>query len=114
MEPTSEVSSTICRQIMGGFNSQRYLRLQFDLNERFQPHKVESYKDTRQVLKPGERVNRFTQTPLTEEMDDTRDDILRYLIDATSKFIDKGYTFYTRNDCEPQVKDAIASFIQAN
>jgi len=109
MEPTSEVSSTICRQIMGGFNSQRYLRLQFDLNERFQP-----YKDTRQVLKPGERVNRFTQTPLTEEMDDTRDDILRYLIDATSKFIDKGYTFYTRNDCGPQVKDAIASFIQAN
>ncbi|WP_414753444.1 patatin-like phospholipase family protein [Anabaena sp. CCY 9910] len=114
MEPTSEVSSTICRQIMGGFNSQRYLRLQFDLNERFQPNKVESYKDTRQVLKPGQRVNRFTQTPITEEMDDTRDDILRYLIDATSKFIDKGCTFYTRNDCGPQVKDAIASFIQAN
>ncbi|MBD2345412.1 patatin-like phospholipase family protein [Anabaena subtropica] len=114
MEPTSEVSNTICRQIMGGFNSHRYLRLQFDLNERFQPKKEESYKDTRQVLKPTERVNRFTQTPLSEEMDDARDNILEYLIDATSKFIDKGCTFYTRNDCGPEVKKAIASFIRAN
>lgn len=114
MEPTSEVSSTICRHIMGGSNSQRYLRLQFDLNEKFKAKENETYKDTRELLKPNERANRFTKTRLSEEMDDARYRTLESLIDATSKFVDYGCTYYTRDDCGPQVKKAIASFLQAN
>ncbi|BAT52159.1 patatin-like protein [Nostoc sp. NIES-3756] len=114
MEPTSEVSSTICRHLMGGYNSQRYLRLQFDLNEKFMVKKDETYKDTRELLNSKERVNKFTKTRLSEEMDDTREETLQSLIDATSKFIEYGYAFQTRNECGSQVKEAITAFIQAN
>ncbi|AUT03470.1 patatin [Nostoc sp. CENA543] len=114
MEPTSEISSTICRQIMGGYNSQRYLRLQFDLNERFQPKDKESFRDTRILLEREQRINRFTQSPLSEEMDDARPETIKRFIDAASQFVDEGCTYYTRNDCGPRVKDAIAAFIKSN
>lgn len=114
MEPTSEVSNTICRQIMGGNNSQRYLRLQFDLNEKFQAKEEETYRDTRTLLKREERINRFTQNPLSEEMDDARTRTLSQFIDAASRYIEEGFTYYTRNGCGPKVKDAIAAFIMSN
>jgi hypothetical protein len=114
MEPTSEISSTICRQIMGGYNSQRYLRLQFDLNEKFQAKQEETYKDTRNLLKRNERVNRFTQTLISEDMDDARDQMVEQLIYAASQFIEEGRTYYTRNGHGPKVKDAIADFILSN
>jgi uncharacterized protein len=114
MEPTSEVSSTICQQIMGGYNSQRYLRLQFDLNEKFKSKQEETHKDTRTLLKRDERINRFTQTPVSEEMDDARTQTVEKFIYAASQFIDEGCTYYTRNHCGPKVKDAIAAFIMSN
>ncbi|WP_414577011.1 patatin-like phospholipase family protein [Anabaena sp. CCY 9402-a] len=114
MEPTSEVSSTICQQIMGGYNSQRYLRLQFDLNEKFKSKQEETYRDTRTLLKREERTNRFTQTPVSEEMDDARTETVEKFISAASQFIDEGCTYYTRNHCGPKVKDAIAAFIRSN
>ncbi|MBD2353049.1 patatin-like phospholipase family protein [Tolypothrix sp. FACHB-123] len=114
MEPTSEINSTICRQLMGGYESQRYLRLQFDLNERFKAKSKETYKDTRVVLKPHERTNKYTGKKVSEEIDDASQDVIQQLIDATSAFIDEGHTYYTRNDLGPNVKQAIASFIAIN
>jgi uncharacterized protein len=114
MEPTSEIDSTICRQIMGGYDSKRYLRLQFDLNETFKPKPQETYKDPRIVLPPEDRKNRFTGEQVTEEIDNTNSDILQQLIDTTSAFIDRGRTYYTRDDSGSLIKNAIASFIRNN
>jgi uncharacterized protein len=114
MEPTSEIDSTICRQIMGGYDSKRYLRLQFDLNETFKPKPQETYKDPRIVLPPEDRKNRFTGEKVTEEIDNTNSDILQQLIDTTSAFIDRGRTYYTRDDSGSLIKNAIASFIRNN
>ncbi|OUL18390.1 patatin [Nostoc sp. RF31YmG] len=114
MEPTSEINSTICRQLMGGYESQRYLRLQFDLNERFKVHPGETYKDTRIVLRPEERKNKYTGKKVSEEIDDASQEVIQELIDATSAFIHEGHTYYTRDDLGPNVKEAIASFIAIN
>ncbi|MEH2053752.1 patatin-like phospholipase family protein [Nostoc sp.] len=114
MEPTSEIGSTICRQIMGGYDSKRYLRLQFDLNETFKPKPEETYRDPRIVLPPEDRTNRFTGEKVTEEIDNTNSEILQQLIDTTSAFIDRGLTYYTRDDSGSPIKKAIASFIRDN
>ncbi|MHC5823719.1 MAG: patatin-like phospholipase family protein, partial [Nostoc sp.] len=114
IEPTSEIASTICRQIMGGYDSKRYLRLQFDLNETFEPNPKETYKDPRIVLPPEDRKNRFTGEKVSEEIDNTSSEVVQQLIDTTSAFIDQGLTYYTRDDSGPQTKKAIASFITDN
>ncbi|MEH2025976.1 patatin-like phospholipase family protein [Nostoc sp.] len=114
MEPTSEIDSTICRQIMGGYESKRYLRLQFDLNETFKPKPEETYKDPRIVLPPEDRKNRFTGEKVNEEIDNTNSEILQQLIDTTSAFIERGLTYYTRDDSGSPIKKAIASFIRDN
>ncbi|BAY98799.1 patatin [Tolypothrix tenuis PCC 7101] len=114
MEPTSEVNSTICRQIMGGYESQRYLRLQFDLNERFKAKPGETYKDSRVLLRPEDRKNRYTNIKVSEDIDNAHRDIIAQWIDTTSAYIDEGHTYYTRDDVGPKVKDAIASFIAIN
>ncbi|MEH1785940.1 MAG: patatin-like phospholipase family protein [Nostoc sp.] len=114
MEPTSEIGSTICRQIMGGYDSKRYLRLQFDLNETFKSKPEETYRDPRIVLPPEDRTNRFTGEKVTEEIDNTNSEILQQLIDTTSAFLDRGLTYYTRDDSGSPIKNAIASFIRNN
>jgi uncharacterized protein len=114
MEPTSEIGSTICRQIMGGYESKRYLRLQFDLNETFKPKPQETYKDPRIVLPPEDRKNKFTNQKISEEIDNANFEIVQQLIDTTSAFIDRGLTYYTRDDSGSPIKKAIASFIREN
>lgn len=114
MEPTSEIDSTICRQIMGGYDSKRYLRLQFNLNETFKPKPKETYKDPRIVLDQEDRKNQFTGRKVTEEIDNTNPDIIDQLINTTSAFIAKGLTYYTRDDSGSGIKEAIASFIKVN
>ncbi|MCC5616712.1 patatin, partial [Nostoc sp. CHAB 5836] len=114
MEPTSEIDSTICRQIMGGYDSKRYLRLQFNLNETFKPKPKETYKDPRIVLPPEDRKNRFTGEKVTEEIDNANFEIIQQLIDTTSAFIDRGLTYYTRDHSGSPIKQAIASFIRDN
>jgi patatin-like phospholipase/acyl hydrolase len=120
MEPTSEIASTICRQIIGGFESSRYLRLQFDLNERFKPKTNETYKDTRELVKAENRTNRFLKdekgnnVKVSEQIDDARKEIIDQLIGAAEGFIKEGCTYYTRDNCGPKVTNAIASFINSN
>lgn len=114
MEPTSEIDSMICRQIMGGYDSKRYLRLQFDLNERFKAKPGETYKDARILLQPEERTNRFTKTQVNEEIDDASETTITQLRNAATKFIAEGCTYYTRDDRGPLVTEAIKSFITVN
>ncbi|MFB2835705.1 patatin-like phospholipase family protein [Floridanema evergladense] len=118
MEPNAEISSTICRQIMGGWSSKRFLRLEFELNERFKtkakdPEK-ETYRDTRELVGKDRRINRFTEKKLSEAIDDATNQYINDALEAAKAYLEKGCTYYTRNDCGPLVRDAIADFIQAN
>jgi patatin-like phospholipase/acyl hydrolase len=114
MEPNAEISTTICRQIMGGSFSKRYLRLEFELNEKFRAKANETYKDTRELVGKDQRINRFTQQQLSEAIDDASDRYINDALEAAKAYVEKGCTYYTRNDCGPLVKDAIAGFIAAN
>lgn len=114
MEPTAEIATTICRQLLGGYDSKRYLRLEFELNDRFQAKENETYKDTRELVGKDQRVNRFTQKKLSEAIDDASDRYIQDALEAATAFIEKGHTYYTRNDRGPLVKDAIANFLANN
>lgn len=112
MEPTSEIDTTVCRQILGGFESKRYLRLEFDLNDRLKAKANETYKDTRALVKAQERTNRFTGKKVSEAIDDARDEIITDLLETATAFIEQGRTYYSRNGDGLPVKDAIAEFIE--
>jgi patatin-like phospholipase/acyl hydrolase len=112
MEPTSEITSTVCAQLMGGLDSERYLRLQFDLNERFQPKPNESYLDVRKLLPSEERVNKFTGYKVSEAMDNPA--TVEELIRTADAFLEKGLSYETRNERGIPVKQAIANFLKNN
>jgi hypothetical protein len=119
MEPKGEIDSRVCMQLMGGLESDRYLRLQFELNEKFAAKPGETWQDARQRLAEKERKNKFTNKPLTEDMDDVS--AIDSLIEAAEAFLDTGRTYYARANTlsmkavdGPPVKEAIAKFIDAN
>lgn len=112
MEPKSEIDSRICEQLMGGSDSKRYLRLQFELNDRYKPKAGETWRDTRELVPENERTNRFTGKHIPEDIDNA--DSIDSLLIATESFIENGHTYYTRDTEGPLVKDAIANFIDAN
>ncbi|MBD2295860.1 patatin-like phospholipase family protein [Anabaena sphaerica FACHB-251] len=114
MDPTSEIASTMCLNIMGGNQSKRYLRLQFDLNERFQAEDGETYKDPRSVVEREKRKNQFTKQRVSEQIDNASEEFVRQLIDTASAFIEYGRSYSNRNETGPLVKDAIAAFIKNN
>lgn len=119
MEPKGEIDSRICQLLMGGLESDRYLRLQFELNEKFAAKEGETWQDARVRLAEKDRKNKFTNKPLTEEMDKV--EAIDSLIEAAEAFLDTGRTYYTRANTlsakaidGPPVKEAIAKFIDAN
>lgn len=114
MEPTAEIATTICRQLLGGYSSKRYLRLEFELNERFKAKENETYKDTRELVPKEQRINRFTQKKLSEAIDDASDQYINDALEAATAFVETGCTYYNRNYSGPLVKDAIADFLTHN
>jgi patatin-like phospholipase/acyl hydrolase len=115
MEPTGEIMATMCKHIMGGFESGRYLRLDFDLNERYKVLENEDYKTVRPVIPAKERKNKFLDAKVNEAMDDGRKNNIDVLIAAAKAYLNKGVIFdsrvYGRGD---KVTDAIDKFIAAN
>jgi patatin-like phospholipase/acyl hydrolase len=114
MQPTAEIANTICRQLLGGYYSKRYLRLEFELNERFKPKENETYKDPRELVVKEQRVNRFTQKKLSEAIDDASEEYIYNALEAATAYVETGRTYYIRNENGPLVKDAIAKFIADN
>lgn len=109
-----EIYSTVCQQLMGGAESTRYLRLQFELNENFRAKADETFRDTRELVAAAERINRFTGKHLSEKLDDGSPGNIAALLEVARLFVEQGHTFETRNQQGPLVKDAIAAFIQNN
>lgn len=114
IDPNAEVTNTICRELMGGFESKTYLRLQFDLNKKFEAKPEETYKDSRILLNEKKRVNEFTGKKVSESIDDASEEFIQQLIDTTVAFIEKGHSYENRNDKGPPVKEAIKDFIKHN
>ncbi|MDZ8092950.1 MAG: patatin-like phospholipase family protein [Nostoc sp. DedQUE05] len=134
MEPTGEINSTICQNILGGFESGHYLRLDFDLNERYKPLANEDYKMTRTLIeKKYQRKNQYLvqavntnlkeynddcivqNIRVNEEMDDSSNKNIKTLIAAAQAFIDIGLIYDSRVYGKgPKVKDAIEQFIKVN
>lgn len=116
MEPTGEINATICQNIMGGFESGRYLRLDFDLNERYLVQANEDDKTVRTLIeKKGERKNKYLVKTINEEMDDSTEKNITTLIAAANAFIKDGLIYDSRVYGKgPLVKDAIAEFISKN
>jgi uncharacterized protein len=84
MGAPSEMEESICRQILGGEEAGYYLRLDFDLNERFEVRKPGSL-EPRKILPKGKEKNKYTEKVLKENMDDPN--ICSDLIDAAKAYI---------------------------
>ena len=109
MEGQAEVQSKVCLNLLGGTQSHRYLRLQFDLNE--------SFGDPRNYLaqapiEPNERrVNKWLKKQVTEAMDDARKDTVSTLLEATESYLENGNLFASRFEHYGSVKENIKQFV---
>jgi len=115
MEPTGEIMATMCKHIMGGFESGRYLRLDFDLNERYKALEKEDDKTVRPLIPAKERKNQFVGEKVNEDMDNARKENIDGLIKAAEAYINNAPLFESRvYGTGDKVKVAIDKFIAAN
>lgn len=109
MEGQAEVQSKVCLNLLGGCESNRYLRLQFDLNESF--GEPSNYL-AQAPIKPNEqRVNKWLKKQVTEAMDDARSDTVATLLQATESYLENGNLFATRFEHYGSVKENIKQFV---
>jgi patatin-like phospholipase/acyl hydrolase len=115
MAAPQEIDSTICQQLMGGYDSKRYLRLQFDLNEWYVAKPGETFRDPRNLLPQSETKNRFTGQHVSEAIDDGSPEEIAKLIQTAEEFLVKGKTRYSRIYGDGDfVNVAIANFIDTH
>ncbi|WP_204104071.1 MULTISPECIES: patatin-like phospholipase family protein [Spirulina sp. CCY15215] len=113
MAAPQEIDSTVCQQLMGGYQSKRYLRLQFDLNDWYIPKPGETFRDPRNLIPVSETKNRFTGQHVSEIIDDGSPEAIEKLIATGEQFVEQGKTRYSRVYGEGDfVKVAIANFIK--
>jgi hypothetical protein len=110
------VNSQVCEQLMGGLEGKRYLRLQFELNEKFNRNEVKDSEAPYELLKKKYRKNEFTGKPVSEAIDDARPENIDQLIKTAKAFLEEkeGCCYRTRNQKGIPVKDAIRHFIKKN
>lgn len=110
MDGQAQLQSQICQQLMGGLESDRYLRLQFALKKIWgEPSNVYAQAP---LLDKKQQVNKWMMQPVNEQMDDASPENIKQLIKITEQYIDKGYTFETRYKHGLQVKEGIERFIK--
>ncbi len=108
------VNSQVCEQLLGGLKGERYLRLEFELNEKF--NRVKDSEAPYELLKKHERKNEFTGEHVSEAIDDARPENIEQLKKTAQAFIEekKGCCYRTRNKEGIPVKEAIRNFIKNN
>lgn len=109
MEGQAELQSEVCQQLMGGLEANRYLRLQFDLNDCF--GEPQNYLAQAPVLASAKRKNRWLGQPLAESMDDATAANVSRLVDATERYLELGNVFENRFQHYGSVKTGIDDFI---
>ena len=110
MDGQVQLQSQICQQLMGGLKSKsgRYLRLQFALNEIWTGPK--NVYAPASELPEEQKVNKWIQQPVSEQMDDASSENIEQLIEITKQYIEQGFANETRYlGCK--VKEGIRSFI---
>jgi patatin-like phospholipase/acyl hydrolase len=109
MEGQADVQSKVCLNLLGGLQSNRYLRLQFDLNDSFdQPR---NYLAQAPIKENALRVNRWLKRQVTEAMDDARPETVGTLLEATESYLEQGNLFATRFDHYGSIKENIKQFV---
>ncbi len=109
MDGQAQLQSQICQTLMGGFESDRYLRLQFPLKKIWgEPQNVYSQAP---LLPEKQQVNKWTQQPVSEQMDDATLENIKQLINVTEQYIEQGFTTEDRYNQGCQVKEGIRRFI---
>jgi patatin-like phospholipase/acyl hydrolase len=111
MAGQADVNSRVCEQLMGGWERKRYLRLQFELNQKFDNTKNVNPNAPYKQLDKAEQKNEFIQKKLSEAMDDASPDNINLLIAATAAFLEQGRCYKTRNSPGIPVREAIRTFI---
>jgi patatin-like phospholipase/acyl hydrolase len=109
MEGQAEVQSKVCLNLLGGSLSNRYLRLQFDLNESFDEPR--NYLAQAPIKENTQRVNKWLKKQVTEAMDDARPETVTTLLEATESYLEQGNIFATRFEHYGSVKDNIKQFV---
>lgn len=112
MEGQAEVQSKVCLNLLGGKQSHRYLRLQFDLNDSFEEPR--NYLAQAEIKPNEQRTNRWLKRQLTEAMDDARFDTVAALLKATESYLDNGRVFDSRFEHYGSVKENIRDFIKGS
>ena len=111
MDPSAEISVAISRQILESINAQRYLRLNFDLNERLKGERIPG-----RLREVGEPYNQYLEEEtgkkiaLSEEIDNP--EICDDLILAAECYLDRGQVAYNAETMP--IRSAIQQFIEAN
>ncbi|MBD2438201.1 patatin-like phospholipase family protein [Nostoc sp. FACHB-110] len=72
-----QIATAACEAIIQAFNPNGYLRLQFDLNERFENKKLLDHDD---------QVNKYTKKRINEAMDNASKENIDDLLEAASKY----------------------------
>lgn len=112
MEGQAEVQGKVCLNLLGGPQSNRYLRLQFDLNESFGTPR--NYLAQAPVIPSEDRFNTWLKKRLSENMDDGRPESIDSLLKATEGFLEAGNLFETRFQHYGSIKDGIQQFVQGS
>jgi patatin-like phospholipase/acyl hydrolase len=108
MEGQAELQDGVCQRLMGGKSSNRYLRLQFDLNDSFAKPRNRLAQPA--ILANTERKNSFFGKHLSESMDDASPENIARLIEAAQQYAEQQNLYEGRFEHYGPVKQAIEEF----
>lgn len=105
-----QLTSDLCDQILTSANPNGYLRLNFELNKRFQRNSPFSQPV---CLPKQQQVNRYTHEKISEEMDDASQETIQQLLNVTEAFLNSE-NYINLEGHALSVKEVISKFIQNN
>lgn len=105
-----QISADLCDQILTSGNPDGYLRLQFELNRRFDRKTPSCFP---KCLPKEKQVNCYTGNKVSEAMDNASPENIQQLLDTTEAFLN-GTDYSRANGKSLSVKEAIAHFLETN
>ena len=107
-----QITADLCGQLIRSINPHGYLRIQFDMNQRYPDRQEDSQKRVR--LPKDQQVNVYTGKYLDEAMDRADVQHVQNLIETTTAFLNSTNCYRKIDDVECSVERAIENFIEAN
>ena len=107
-----QITADLCGQLIRSINPHGYLRIQFDMNQRYPDRQEDSQKRVR--LPKDQQVNVYTGKYLDEALDRADLPHVQHLIETTTAFLNSTNCYRKIDDVECSVERAIENFIEAN